>query len=175
MENIFVREIMNNNVVTAPPEISIRSIAKLMVDQGVGSIVIVKENRPVGIITEKDIVKAMAEGKDPDKVSAGEIMSKPLITVRPNTPLEKAVSIMVERNVRRLPVVEEGELVGIITMKDIGRLSPELLALSLRPFSRNPLRKKRYFSGICDLCGEYSDRLVEIGGEYVCEECRGEV
>ena len=106
---------------------TIQTVCKVMYDNGVGSLVAllsVDKNdnlRPVGMITERDIVKIIA--LYPVNVLVREIMSKPIITIYPNSSLKDALQTMQSKNIRRLPVVEKGDgrLLGIITDKDIFR------------------------------------------------------
>ena len=100
---------------------SILVISNLMKERKVGSIIIVDQNiDPVGIITERDIVRrAVSDSKDPNTTKATEIMSNPLITVEKDTYLYEAAKKMVKNNIRRLPVVKNNTLVGIVTVTDI--------------------------------------------------------
>ena len=100
---------------------SIFTISNLMKEGKVGSIIIMDQNnKPVGIITERDIVRrAVSDSKDPNTTKATEIMSNPLITVEKDTYLYEAAKKMVKNNIRRLPVVKNNTLVGIVTVTDI--------------------------------------------------------
>ena len=100
---------------------SIFTISNLMKEGKVGSIIIMDQNnKPVGIITERDIVRrAVSDCKDPSITKATEIMSNPLITVEKDTYLYEAAKKMVKNNIRRLPVVKNNTLVGIVTVTDI--------------------------------------------------------
>ncbi|MGD1834626.1 MAG: cyclic nucleotide-binding/CBS domain-containing protein, partial [Nitrososphaeraceae archaeon] len=86
-----------------------------------------KDNdKPIGIITEKDITrKIVAEGKDPKTTPANEIMSKPLITIQPETPIYTAAELMIEYEIRRLPIVKDNQLLGIVTASDYARYLSE--------------------------------------------------
>lgn len=100
---------------------SIFTISNLMKEGKVGSIIIMDQNNiPVGIITERDIVRrAVSDSKDPSITKATEIMSNPLITVEKDTYLYEAAKKMVKNKIRRLPVVKNNTLVGIVTVTDI--------------------------------------------------------
>lgn len=100
---------------------SIFTISNLMKEGKVGSIIIMDQNnKPVGIITERDIVRrGVSDSKDPKTTKATEIMSNPLITVEKDTYLYEAAKKMVKNKIRRLPVVENNTLVGIVTVTDI--------------------------------------------------------
>ena len=100
---------------------SIFTISTLMKEKQVSSIIIIDQNdKPVGIITERDIVRrVIADSKNPNTTKATEIKSQPLITVGPNAYLFNACKIMEKNNIRRLPVVKDNAIVGIVTITDI--------------------------------------------------------
>lgn len=116
-----IEGVMSKSVVTISPEESIFRAAKIMDETGVGSLVVVLNNAPVGIITERDLVrKIIARKKDPSK-KVSEIMSKPLITITPQDDVKEAAKKMLINDLRRLPVVKKGKLVGIVTATDLAR------------------------------------------------------
>lgn len=124
---MIVRNVMHKDVVTIRPNLSLREASKIMSKFGIGSLVVVEDENLVGIITSTDIIKAIAEGKDVDNTLVSEVMSKDVITVDPDESLEEAVEKMMERNIKRLPVVEGGKLIGIITASDIIVVEPKLI------------------------------------------------
>jgi signal-transduction protein with cAMP-binding, CBS, and nucleotidyltransferase domain len=141
-----------------------------------GSVVIVEDNRPIGIVTERDIVfGVVAKDKKPSDVAVRDIMSSPLKYVSPDMTLKQASRIMAKNNIRRLPVIENGKLVGIITNKDILAISPEMLEI-LEELSRinasQPESRENLDKGTCEACGDYMVALYEVDGSYVCESCR---
>jgi CBS domain-containing protein len=116
-----VREIMTKDVATATPDTTLEEIATMMKEEDVGSIPVVDEDDELaGIVTDRDIViRCIAEGKDPTETTVDEILSEDLQTVEPNTNVEEAANIMSRQQIRRLPVVENGRLVGIVSLGDI--------------------------------------------------------
>ncbi|NWF95374.1 MAG: CBS domain-containing protein [Candidatus Thorarchaeota archaeon] len=183
--SMCVRDIMTVNVVTMPPTATAFEVAKSMSSLDIGSIIIVDKERPVGIITESDIVRRVtAEYADPKKVKASEIMSSPLIHVTPETPLTEAMRVMARSGIRRVAVLRNNTLAGIITSRDILKWSPELIDIlseSLRLRGEHPAHRPQEdeddlvaFGGICDACGEYSADLVLEDGRYLCEACRSQ-
>jgi CBS domain-containing protein len=115
-----VRDIMSTEVTTASPDSTLQELASMMRDEDVGSIPIVEDGDLTGIITDRDIVlRCIADGKDPGEVTAEEIVSERLETIAPDDGIEKASRIMGERQIRRLPVVENGRLVGMLAIGDI--------------------------------------------------------
>ncbi len=177
-----VKEIMSVNVVTMPPDATVLEVAKSMAKIDIGSIVIVKAERAIGIITETDIVtRVVAEQKDPKTTKAKDVMSSPLIHITPNTALTEAMRVMTRAGIRRVAILKNDSLAGIITSRDILRWSPELIDVMVES-----LRVKNEqgsvvvaeedeiiaYGGVCDVCGEYSIDLALADGEYICEECR---
>jgi CBS domain-containing protein len=116
---IYVKDIMTRDVKTIHPKTSIKKAAEVMERYRIGSLVVIDKGRPVGIVTEGDISRAVARGIELAKHPVKEIMSGSLITINPEARVEEAARIMAERKVKKLPVVENDKLVGIVTQTDI--------------------------------------------------------
>jgi CBS domain-containing protein len=115
-----VREAMTPGVRTVSPSQSLAEAAALMKSEDVGSVPVVEEGRLAGILTDRDIViRAVAERRDPQTVKVDEIASGELVTVEPEQDLDEALTLMARHQVRRLPVVEEGRLVGMLAQADV--------------------------------------------------------
>jgi len=182
--SMFVKDIMAVNVVTMSPDASVFEVSKSMSEMDIGSVIITDKERPVGIITESDIVRrVIAEEKDTKTTSASEIMSSPIIHVEPGTGLTEAMRVMAKSNIRRVAVLKNNSLAGIITSRDILRWSPELIDIlveSLRLKNEETVQERSEedddeliaYGGECSNCGEYSTDLVLEDGEYLCESCR---
>ncbi|KAA0005500.1 MAG: CBS domain-containing protein [Thermoplasmata archaeon] len=171
---VLVKEVMRAKVITVEPNTNVREAAQLMRKKKVGSVIVV-EDKPVGILTESDIIeKIVAEDKKASDVLVKEIMTSPIIVIDPYIDLEEAMKTMSACNIRRLPVIENGRLIGIITQKDVLRFSPTLLEIS-REWSKIesnvPYRKSQIFSGKCEDCGALSTNLREVDGRLLCEDC----
>lgn len=118
--NDSVKEIMTRDVISISPKYSIKESVNVMTENGIGSLPIVdKEGKLVGIVTERDFALALAGSLSNETV--GDIMVKDVITTTLGTPIESCSKIMVRNNLRRIPVVEEDKLVGIVTSTDIIR------------------------------------------------------
>jgi len=124
---MLVKEVMSSPVITVSEEESVRKAVQVMNEAAVGSVIALADERAVGILTERDILKFIGEGGDAEKTRVGDIMSKPLIVVSPETDLEEAVRFMITKNVKKLPVVDRGKLVGIVTLTDVARIEPILM------------------------------------------------
>ena len=115
-----VRDVMTADVVTASPDTTLEEISTMMKSNDTGAIPVVDEEELVGIITDRDIVvRCVAEGKDPAETTAEDIITNDLETVDPDTDVEEALDIMGRNQVRRLPVVEDGALVGMVSIGDL--------------------------------------------------------
>lgn len=114
-------EIMTTDLAIADPETTLEEIATIMKEEDVGAIPVVDdEDNLVGIVTDRDIViRCIAEGTDPTEAKAEDILSGDLICVSPEDDVTKAAQLMADKQVRRLPVVEEGRLVGMISLGDL--------------------------------------------------------
>jgi CBS domain-containing protein len=111
---------MTRNPVTVPADATIVDAARLMRDRDIGPLIVVDSDRVQGIVTDRDIVvRAVADGRDPSSVTIGEVCSEDVETISPDEPISDAVRRMEQRDVRRLPVVEGGRPVGIVSMGDL--------------------------------------------------------
>ena len=183
--NIPVREIMNRDVIGVDPDDTAEVAAQMMNRYDVGNLVVIRSKKAIGIVTEEDLVrKLVSKNLLPEKVKIEDIMTSPLITVSPNTSLTSAMRIMLKNNIRRLPIVEDRKLVGIITNKDLLSVSPELnrILIDLIEINRDLEMKvpeetseKAVFQGKCDICGVLSENLREVDGMLLCEDCYEEM
>lgn len=121
-----IREIMTENPKTCGPQDSVIDAAKLMASEDVGPIPIVEGGNLVGIVTDRDIVvRVVAEGRDAQSTTLGEIASTDITTVSPDHDLDRALELMGGKQIRRLPVVEGQRLVGIVAQADVARHAEE--------------------------------------------------
>ena len=117
-----VKDFMTREVIVISPEATVLEAAKLMVEKDVGSLVVKGEKGELGIITERDILRrVVAQEKDPRKVKVKDIMSTPIITCTPETTIDEAAALMATSRIRRLPVIDNDKVVGIITAYDIAK------------------------------------------------------
>ncbi|RLG91948.1 MAG: hypothetical protein DRO36_02900 [Candidatus Hecatellales archaeon] len=176
---IKVRDVMKSPVVTVFEGDTALKTAKLMLENNIGSVVVVDLNRkPIGIITGKDLaVRVIAKKVSPSKAKNRDIMSHPVVIVSPDISLAEAAKRMKKFGVDRLLVIEEGEIVGIITSAEILEITPTLLEVAAgKTRTAMPVRgEETPLTGYCEVCGEWSDMLTEVSGKYVCEECRAEL
>src|SRR5438105_3547088 len=115
-----VADVMTPNPITLAEPATLVSAAQAMREADIGALVVMRDNEMRGIVTDRDIVvRAVADGKDPSTVTVGEICSADLTAVKPSDPIDHAVELMRERALRRLPVVENGKPVGIVSIGDL--------------------------------------------------------
>jgi CBS domain-containing protein len=115
-----ISEVMATNVVTLDATSTAVEAARMMKDRDIGDVVVRQDDGICGIVTDRDIVvRAVAEAKDPQSVTLADICSHDLVTLAPTDSVSDAVRVMSERAVRRLPVVENGKAVGIVTLGDL--------------------------------------------------------
>jgi CBS domain-containing protein len=130
----IVKNVMKSPVITVDADSSVCDAARLMSEKRIGAIVITEKGKPVGIATERDIVeRVVAEALNPKKVKMKEIMSKPLITINESIPIVNAVRVMQRNNIRRLVVMKNDQLVGIVTQRDLLRALALHVIISFRP------------------------------------------
>ncbi|MAG47593.1 hypothetical protein CL617_03230 [archaeon] len=128
--NYKIHEVMTHNVTSIDLNSTILEISKNMAEKAIGSVLIIQNEKPVGIITEQDVVrKVVASGKDAKTIRAKDIMSKNLISINSQEDLYQAVVAMSNSSIKHLPVIDNNKLVGIITSKDIVRLEPHLIEM----------------------------------------------
>jgi len=182
-EPMFVKDIMNSPVITIEDNESAVEAAVLMEKHKVGCVIVTaKEERPIGIITERDlVVRVVASDLKPSDVVVKEIMSTPLITIGPDETLNEAGRMMSRLNIRRLGVMHKGELVGIVSSKDIMGIMPELIDI-IREKTRiqnqgisGEVLEQPPLAGYCDNCGQWADGLTEVEGNFLCEDCQLEL
>jgi CBS domain-containing protein len=114
-----VSDIMHGEVVTVGEDDSFADAAKVLHEHRISSVIVNGDAGPAGIVTERDFVNLVADGRDPAEVKIGERMTRELATVEPKTDIAEAASVMATRGVRHLPVVDKGRLVGIISIRDL--------------------------------------------------------
>ncbi len=123
-----VRDIMSSPIITEDEDTAVIKIAKDMEDLGIGSVVITSEGKPAGIITERDIaLKVLLKNKMGSEVKAKEVMSSPLVTIEPEAPVDEACELASKKRIKRLPVVKNGVLVGIVSVRNILTMQPECI------------------------------------------------
>ena len=121
-----VRDVMSHPIITVDEDALVTEIVKNMAELEVGSIVITADGKPAGIVTERDVaLKVLLANKRADEVRAKEIMTSPLVTVAPDASLDEATEIAADKRIKRLPVVENGVVIGLVSLRNILTQKPE--------------------------------------------------
>jgi CBS domain-containing protein len=125
VEILEVGDVMTPWVLTEDENAPVTKLSKVMEVSGVGGVVITREGKPIGIVTDRDIaLKSAMKDRKASKISAKEIMSSPLITIAPDALLDKACVLLSEKGIRRLPVIDDDKLVGILSVRNILTRNP---------------------------------------------------
>jgi len=127
-----VRAIMTKDPITVDFDEPVRKVLQIMIDRDIGSLIVLKHGKPVGIITERDVTRIslrLTTGQNIYEDIVGRLMSSPIITVPPDAPVQEAVELMVSRKIRRLPILEQGRLIGIVTERDLFKWSSSILRI----------------------------------------------
>lgn len=137
---VLVRDVMSIDVKVVRPDTSVKEIVATMNKFDVGSIVVVQSERPVGIITERDVLRRLVEPSlAPETLTARQVMTSPLLSIKETATIEEAAKLMAKKKIKRLPVMDNEKLVGIVTFTDIVFKVPTMLSLLeeiVRPYHR---------------------------------------
>jgi len=182
---MLVKDVMSSPVITVEENEPANLAAELMDKEDLGCVIVTnKEGKPLGIITERDlVVRVLAKNAKPDSLKASEVMTAPLITIEPDATISDAARRMSRLNIRRLGVVYKGQITGLLSSKDILGVMPELIEIiqeraRIENESRAPEEEEKEpapLAGYCDRCGVWSDDLKQNNGEFHCEDCRVEL
>ena len=175
-----VGDIMTRNFIHVSADTNLRECAKTMIKKRVGSLIIKENDTLKGILTEKDIIWAVVKKskKDLKDIKAKDLMRRKVITIKPGADITDAMTKFRKKKIRRLPVVQNKKLIGILTTKDILRIDPGLFQMIVETIKIKEETEKMKRSdtnvprkeGICEECGEY-DILYHGERQSLCEKC----
>lgn len=172
-----IRDIMRRAVVCTDVSTMISDVALQMVEYNIDSVVIKKDGEPVGIVTERDLTrKIIPDNLLPDSLALEDVMSSPLITITSDMSVNSATKKMLANHVRRLPVFDGNNLVGIVDDSDIIAISAQLNEILHDLIAMNQSLEPTHESeaGTCEVCGLYSGDLNLTDGELLCDTCKEE-
>ena len=179
---MLVKDAMSSPVVTTDEEVPSNKIANLMNENKLGCVIVTnKDGKALGIITERDlVVRVLAKNLKPATVKAKEIMTAPLATIEPDATINDAARRMSRLDIRRLGVIYRGDLIGLISSRDILGVMPELIEIiqertRIENSGTSEEAEETPLSGYCDRCNVYSEGLKDKNGQYICDDCRIEV
>jgi CBS domain-containing protein len=188
---VKVGDVMTRNFISVNPEMTVSECSKIMISNKVGSLIVKSDGRLEGIMTEGDVIKAIALKKDLSKVKAKDIMTTKVVTINPSADMYEALKKMRGKKIRWLPVTVKNKVIGMLTVKDILRIEPSLFDIvseftTIREETEKlktiSMRKKRKSEaegeiwskeGECEECGSYNV-LYNIDGRFICEDCKDE-
>lgn len=184
---MLVKDVMTSPVITIEESASVNRAAELMDKYDYGCIIVSnKEGKPLGIITERDlVVRVLAKNVKPDCLKASEVMTSPLMTIEPDAAISDAARRMNRLNIRRFGVIYKGQLIGLVSSKDVLGVMPELIEIiqerariereeNTQEKAESEEEEEAPLAGYCDRCGVWSDTLGQVNGEFLCEDCRAE-
>lgn len=128
--SLRIVDVMVREVVTIDENVSVKEAVDVMNQFEIGSIIATRKGKAIGIITERDLLKRIvAEGKNAKKTMVKDIMSSPLIVIAPDMSLEEAARLMFEKKIKKLLVIDQNRLVGLVSLTDIARVQPEVIKI----------------------------------------------
>ena len=128
--SLKVEDVMVKEVITVDGESTVKEAADIMNRFEIGCLIVTKDGKAVGILTERDLLKrVVSRTKNPQKTKVKTVMSKPLIVVEPDMELEEAAKLMFKLKIKKLPVVESGRLMGLVTLTDLARFQPQMIRI----------------------------------------------
>ncbi|GKZ12471.1 signal transduction protein [Haladaptatus sp. W1] len=186
---VIVRDVMTREYVGVSESDTVLGAVRLMSDEGVGSVVVLRGREPVGIMTEADVLSLVADEEDPKETTVSEAMSKPVISMRPDRSLADAAGMMAQQGIRRIIITgADDELLGVLTERDVisASASPPSITRSNerereRQAADTELGGRMETNGgdseytnqsICEVCGALTHDLTNVNGQLVCADCR---
>ena len=138
---VLVRDVMSKDVKVVRPDSSVKEVVATMNKFDIGSIVVVQGDRPVGMITERDILRRIVQPcLAPETLTARQVMPSPVLTISKTASIDEAAKLMAKKKVKKLPVMDKQKLVGIVTLTDIVTRVPTMLSILeelVRPYHRS--------------------------------------
>lgn len=177
---IKVKEAMRRHVVTTTSNKNVLAAAKLMKTEDIGSLIVVEKGKPIGIMTREDINnKVAAKDLQASKLKVSQIMNTPLVSCSSNDDISDISQIMSKYGYERLPVIDKGRLVGIISTREVVKVAPAAIEVFRQHFEEEstPVIGKSEATDTgdeCDRCSNYSENLKKVRDEWLCEKCREE-
>ena len=181
--NICVGDVMTRKFISVKPDADLLKCAKIMIKKRVGSLILLEKRKLKGILTERDILWALTKKskKDLKNIKAKDIAARRIKVIRPSASLEDAFRRMTKLKIRWLPVIDKGNVVGLLTLKDILRFTPDFLKsiyeiIEIREETKKLKRRSSIVKnlsskeGYCEECGNF-DLLYNIDGKFLCGSC----
>ncbi len=184
IRKVAVGDVMTRNFSATSPEKNLFDCARQMVKERVGSLLVTEKNRLLGILTQKDVLWAITKKPDINlrNVKAIDVATRKVAVIKPSLDIIQAFHKMKRYGFRRLPVLSRGQVVGLLTLKDLLAIEPTLLSragelIDIREEAQKRLRVDSPIEnedGLCDNCGALAD-LLKVGDSMLCPDCREEM
>ena len=165
--SLKLKDIMTKDVVTVKGSATVKRAVDLMNKNEIGCLVVVNNVKPIGIVTERDMLKRVIhEKKEPEKTNVAEVMSKPLIVTAPNMLAGEAAKLMFGKGIKKLPVVKNERIVGLVTLSDLVRSQEVIEFLNGSSINKVPKRIQKVVDMYYDQLKRYRRRcpLIMKGG-----------
>ncbi len=141
--SLKVEDAMTEDVITIDADASVKKAVDLMNKHEIGCLIVTRSAKAVGIVTERDMLsRVLGMSRNPEKAKVSEIMTSPLVVADPRMDLEEAARLMFKVKVKKLPVVSEGNLLGLVTLTDIARFQPQIIKILKKIYIRNQTPKR---------------------------------
>jgi predicted transcriptional regulator len=178
---VKVGDLMTRNFIFVNGDTDLLECTKTMVKNRVGSLLIKEDDRLTGILTRKDILWALVKKNKNDlkNIKVNDLMKRKVVTIGPNEDIVEAMNRFRRKKVRRLPVVERGRLIGLLTLKDVLKIDPGLFEMIVEEvkikeetekMNRRNINAQRK-QGICEECGDYDLLYHDAEAQWLCEKC----
>ena len=171
---IFVKDIMDKPL-TIDENRNVKFAGEVMRKTRRDSLIVVRKGKPIGILTDSDLIKKIiAKNRKPSSIKVKAVMARPLVTSSPGDTILDATRKMKRSNIKRIAVLDGGKLVGVLSLSDIARSSPEMIDLleyKLKMREHPTEIREKFTSGICENCGNYSADLRNVDGQWLDEAC----
>jgi len=141
--SLKVEDVMVEDVITIEAGATVKKAVSLMNENEIGCLIVVKQGKAIGIVTERDMLaRVLALARDPERTRVSEVMSAPLVVADPKMDLEEAARLMFKMKVKKLPVVSDSQLVGLITLTDLARFQPQIIKILKKAHAVNQAPKR---------------------------------
>ena len=128
--SLQIRDVMIKNVITVEADITVKEAANIMNKYEIGCLLVVKGEKAVGIVTERDMLtRVLTKSRNPENTKVEDIMSQPLIVATPEMELEEAARLIFKNKIKKLPVISRNKLVGLVTLTDLARFQPDIIKI----------------------------------------------
>ena len=186
---LSVRDVLTKEYVGVSESDTVLGAVRLMREERVGCVLVLRGSEPVGIMTEWDVLGVVADERLPDETTVEAVMTAPVISVDAMRSVTEAADVMHRENIRNLVVERDGDLVGVLTQRDVIAVAGTFNATTTPALSSQPSEEHQSAEmadadvlpnggdeystqGVCEACGSLADSLWEANGQLVCTDCR---